>query len=625
MGNLIGQFLGHYHILEQLGKGGMAIVYKAYDTRLDRDVAIKMIRLDAFPSEHQKRLLERFKREAKVSASLSHPNIVKVLDYGEEDGTPFLVMDYLSGGTLKDRLRKPLTWREAARMLAPIARALEYGHGQAGTIIHRDVKPSNILLTAGGIPMLSDFGIAKVLETEETLELTATGSGIGTPEYMAPEQAGKGFDHRVDIYALGTVFYEMITGRKPFVADTPMAVMIKKNTDPLPLPTKFVSNLPVPVERILLKALAKNPVDRYKDMDGFATALENLTQGILPNVSTPPSTTQTVTFQMANPKLWLGLSGLITLCLIGVLVVTWSIISRPGAQPEPTVLDTQQATEEEQITTSEPILDEAPIFEIPTPIETKASSKDKSVFVLVPEGEFIMGSDSGDPYFWGAEAPKHNVYLNAFWIHQTEVTNFMYSACVDQGTCSPPSVTSSRTYKNYYDNESYQDYPVINITYNAASTYCAWVGGRLPTEAEWEKAARGTDGRLFPWGNNEIQDNFANLCDANCTNLDIPEFGLNDGYTEVAPVGSFPAGTSPYGAMDMAGNVLEWTSDWYAVDYYKNSPYENPTGPESGSKHPVRGGSWSSLRDGMRPSARTSKSPNDSSDLIGFRCVQDAP
>jgi serine/threonine protein kinase len=614
-----------YTILSPLGKGGMAIVYKAHDTRLDRDVAIKMIRLDAFPLEHQKRLLERFKREAKVSASLSHPNIVKVLDYGEEDGTPFLVMDYLPGGTLKDRLGNPLTWREAARLLAPIARALEYAHGQAGTIIHRDVKPSNILFTAGGIPMLSDFGIAKVLETEETFELTATGAGIGTPEYMAPEQAGKGFDHRVDIYALGTVFYEMITGRKPFVADTPMAVMIKKNTEPLTLPTKFVPNLPIPVERILLKALARNPVYRYKDMNGFALHLESLAQGILPKVSAPSSTTQTVILQMANPKLWLGLGVVIAFCLIGALIATWSIISIPGDQPEPTFIVTKQATEEEPIPTGEPVLDGAPLFEIPTPIETKTSVKDDSVFVLVPEGEFIMGSDPNDPYFWGAEMPKHTVYLDTFWIQITEVTNSMYRACVNDGVCSPPSETSSRTDKDYHENESYNDYPVINVTYKAADAYCAWVGGRLPTEAEWEKAARGTDGRLFPWGNNDIQDNFANLCDANCTNLDTPEFGLNDGYADVAPVGSFPAGTSPYGALDMAGNVLEWTSDWYAVDYYENSTYENPIGPTSGNKHPVRGGSWSSLRDGMRPSARTSKASNESSDLIGFRCVQDNP
>ncbi len=615
--DLIGKTLGRYRILERLGEGGMAIVYKAHDTRLDREIAVKVIRMEEFPSKHQERLLERFKQEARVSASLSHPNIVKVLDYGEEDSSPFLAMELVTGSTLKKRLGKPIPWQEAARLLAPIARALEYAHKQAGTIIHRDVKPSNILLTAGGIPMLSDFGIAKVLENEETFELTTTGAGIGTPEYMAPEQAGKGFDHRVDIYALGTVFYEMVTGRKPFEADTPTAVMIKKNTESPPLPTRFVSNLPVPVEWILLRALARNPHDRYRNMDEFALALESLAGGFLPKVPAPPSPTQTVTIQMANPRLWLGLAGIFAFFFIAAIVLWFSL--RPAPEP------TEQANEEEQISTHKPILDGLPLLDIPTPIETKTSAKDDSVFVLVPEGEFIMGSDTGDPFFWGAEAPKHNVYLDAFWIHQTEVTNSMYRACVEAGACSPSSVSSSRTHKDYYDNEIFQDYPVINVTYDAASAYCAWIGGRLPTEAEWEKTARGTDGRLFPWGNDEIQDDFANLCDANCTNLDTPEFGLNDGYTEVAPVGSFPAGSSPYGAMDMAGNVLEWTSDWYVVDYYINSPYENPTGPASGSKHPVRGGSWSSLRDGMRPSARTSKSPNDASDLIGFRCAKDDP
>lgn len=612
--------INRYTIHEELGKGGMAVVYKAYDTRLGREVALKVIQLEAFPSKHQISLLERFKLEARVSANLSHPNIVKVLDYGEEDGTPFLVMELLSGGTLKERLGMPLPWMEAARLLAPIARALEYAHRQAGTIIHRDVKPSNILFNAGGIPMLSDFGIVKVLETEETFELTATGVGVGTPDYMAPEQSDKGFDQLVDVYALGTIFYEMITGRKPFRADTPLNVLIKKKTESLPLPTKFVPGLPRSVEQIIGKALARNPKDRYESMGEFALILENLARGIFPKTPASFSVTQKFNAKMAKPKLWLGLVGGITLCAIGAIIV-----ARPNHLPPPQTQPTEQTTVELKTLTAEPILGGSPLLEFPIPIETKTSAKDDSVFVFVPEGEFIMGSNPGDPYFWGAEAPMHKVYLDAFWIQKAEVTNSMYHVCVEEGACPPPSKASSRTHKDYYDNEIYQDYPVINVTYASATAYCEWIGGRLPTEAEWEKAARGTDGRLFPWGNDDIQDNFANLCDANCTNLNTPELELNDGYEEIAPVGSFPSGSSPYGAMDMAGNVLEWTSDWYAIGYYENSPSENPTGPASGNKHPVRGGSWSSLRDGMRPSARSSKSPNESSDLIGFRCAQNDP
>ena len=276
MPNLIGKSLGRYHILEQLGEGGMATVYKAFDTRLEREVAIKVVRRKAFPEEKLDRILKRFEREAKALAKLNHPNIIPIIDSGEEDGTPFLVMGYIPGGTLKGRLKsKPLAWQESARFLAPIARALDYAHKQG--IVHRDIKPSNILITDENQPMLTDFGIARILQTEETLDLTGTGMGVGTPEYMAPEQGlGHKVDHRADIYALGIVLYEMVTGRKPFQADTPMAVVIKHINDPLPRPTQFVQNLPRDVERILLKALAKDPVNRYQRMGEFAIALERI-------------------------------------------------------------------------------------------------------------------------------------------------------------------------------------------------------------------------------------------------------------------------------------------------------------------------------------------------------------
>ena len=272
--DLIGQYLGRYHIIEQLGEGGMAVVYKAYDTRLETDVAVKVIRTDTLAPSVLGRTLKRFEREAKSLARLTHANIVKVSDYGEYEGHPFLVMPYLPGGNLKERLKKGgLPWPEAVHLLIPIARALEYAHQQG--VIHRDVKPSNILITESGDPMLTDFGVAKVMEDEATVDLTGTAMAIGTPEYMAPEQAtSKSIDHRADIYSLGIVLYEMVTGRKPYVADTPLAVLFKQASDPLPRPRQFAPTLPNKVEQIILKALAKKPEDRYQTMGEFATALE---------------------------------------------------------------------------------------------------------------------------------------------------------------------------------------------------------------------------------------------------------------------------------------------------------------------------------------------------------------
>jgi len=319
MTNLIGQSLGRYHILEKLGEGGMATVYKAYDTRLERNVAVKVILPQRRFSE---KFLKRFEREAKALAGLSHPNIVKVLDYGEHEGLPYLVMEYLPGGTLKQKLGQPLDWKEAARLLIPIARALEYAHQQK--IIHRDVKPANILLTHSGEPMLSDFGIAKILESEETVDLTASGLGIGTPEYMAPEQGlGQAVDHRADIYALGTVYYEMVTGRKPYRADTPMAVLLKKATEPLPRPRQFASNLPQAVENVLLKALARDPQNRYQDCAAFSATLEDLIAGRTEKVK--PAR------KPVNRWVWLGSGlGLLGLVCLAALAAGGVALSRSG-------------------------------------------------------------------------------------------------------------------------------------------------------------------------------------------------------------------------------------------------------------------------------------------------------
>lgn len=270
MASLVGQSLGRYQVLDQLGEGGMAVVYKAYDTHLDRPAAVKVI-LPGF--EHSEKFLKRFEREARALAKLSHPNIVGVIDYGQHNGLPYLVMEYLPGGTLKQKLGQPMPWQEAARLLAPIARALAYAHQEG--ILHRDIKPSNILITQSGEPMLSDFGLAKILEVQETVDLTGSTGVVGTPEYMAPEQITSGeMDGRADIYALGVVFYELVSGRKPYRADTPAAVMIKAVTEPLPRPTEFLPSLPEKVEQVILKTLDKNPDNRYQSMDELAQILE---------------------------------------------------------------------------------------------------------------------------------------------------------------------------------------------------------------------------------------------------------------------------------------------------------------------------------------------------------------
>ena len=265
---------GRYHIIEKLGQGGMATVYKAYDTNLDREVAVKLIRKEAVGAEHFEHLHRRFAREARALAKLTHPNIVPILDFGEYDHSPYFVMAYITGGTLKQSIVSPLPFQRAAQLLHPIACALDYAH--ENHIIHRDVKPANILITDKGQPMLSDFGIAKILDIEESGTLTGEGLGIGTPEYMAPEQWVNQVVPQTDIYALGVIFFELVTGQKPYTADTPAAVLLKQANDPLPRPKSIVPTLPDQVEQVIFKALAKKPEDRFASMGDFAEALQSL-------------------------------------------------------------------------------------------------------------------------------------------------------------------------------------------------------------------------------------------------------------------------------------------------------------------------------------------------------------
>ena len=271
LGTVIGRSLGPYRILEQIGIGGMATVYKAYDPGTDRSVAIKV--LPHQYSQHPK-FRERFQREVKAIAKLEHPYILPVHAFGEEEGIAFLVMRYLQAGTLKERIEAgPIDLEAAGRIVDQIASALDCAHRNG--VIHRDVKPSNILLDAEGNAYLTDFGIAKILEA--TIELTGTGTAIGTPQYMSPEQCkgAKTLGPASDIYSLGVVLYQMLTGRVPFDAETPLAVIQMHLNEPLPPPRTIDPSIPEAVERVILKALAKEPQDRNETASGMAEALRS--------------------------------------------------------------------------------------------------------------------------------------------------------------------------------------------------------------------------------------------------------------------------------------------------------------------------------------------------------------
>jgi putative two-component system response regulator len=259
--------LGQYRIVAPIGRGGMATVYRAHHGALDRDVAIKVLP-DFFAEEESYRL--RFQQEARSVARLKHSNILNVFDYGQEDGVTYLVLELVEGGTLGERLGSPMELEHVVRLLRPIANALDHAHSQ--NILHRDIKPSNILIQKDGTPVLADFGLATMVGS--TQRLTASGTVLGTPEYMSPEQAaGEALGPASDQYSLAIVAYEMLTGRVPFQADTPVAVLLSHMSQAMPPTRELEGKLSGHLEEALRRGLAKAPSDRYPNATEFVAAL----------------------------------------------------------------------------------------------------------------------------------------------------------------------------------------------------------------------------------------------------------------------------------------------------------------------------------------------------------------
>jgi tetratricopeptide (TPR) repeat protein len=352
MSFVVGQTVGPYRIVEQLGSGGMATVFKAYHAALDRYVAIKVLH-PAFKEDPN--FLARFQREARVVAKLEHLNIVPVHDFSDQGGQPYLVMRYVEGETLKARLaRGPLSMADTLRVVHAVGAALAYAHGQG--VLHRDIKPSNVMLTPKGDAFLTDFGLARIAQAGEST--LSQDSMLGTPQYISPEQAmgDPNLDARTDVYSLGVVVYELLVGRVPYQADTPYAVVHDHIYTPLPLPRSINAKLPEPLERFLLKALSKERADRYPSIEAMLQALTRAVEetdlespgsvstmvqaAAVPTLKaaqvipppapaaaargTPPSDARSAPAarKPANPLIWIGLGALIVAAVLVVFLLT---------------------------------------------------------------------------------------------------------------------------------------------------------------------------------------------------------------------------------------------------------------------------------------------------------------
>jgi serine/threonine-protein kinase len=630
--------VGRYEILAELGRGGHAIVYRAYDPDIKRQVAIKVLK-KSFLSDDKYR--ERFRREVQTVAKLEHPAIVPVYDFGEENDQLYIVMRLMSGRSLADRLNSEIiSLQEAAEIITRLAPALDMAHTKG--IIHRDLKPDNILFDQNNKAYIADFGIARIIEA--TAEWT-TGI-IGTPSYMSPEQVqdGSDIDGRSDIYSLGVILYQMLAGTPPFKSDTtPGSVFLMHIQEPVPdLPTSR-TNLPDEINGILHKALAKAPKDRFSTAGELATALRKV-------VEAQKRMSSTGLDQKSGLRKYI-IPGITLIFIIFVILGIGAIILKliPGSDETPTLASPEAVALEQTfsptVTSPTPIsptstkiipspsstpthptpspTNEAPVTKPLTPEPTltatiegiKVSEKDQMVQVRIPEGEFIMGQ------YGGKDNPQHPVYLDAFWIDQTEITNSQYALCVAALKCDPPQTNASSTRPDYYGNEDFANYPVIEVSWVQAKNYCRWAGRDLPTEAQWEKAARGDDGRRYPWGNERLP-------------RDLINYG-NDVYKDTVEVTYLPRDSSFYNLLMMGGNVAEWVWDWYGETYYLDSAdadgiARNPQGPYHGDddSRVLRGSAWISSdapNSGARVDVRYPTNPGLQLNYIGFRCAEPIP
>jgi len=626
--------IGKYLILENLGQGRYASVYRAVDNELGREVALKVLKPDLTADESA---LKRFRHEAQILSTLVHPHIAFAWDMGQEEGYFYLALRYVQGSSLAQLIKErgPLPWEQTLIYLQQLADALDFAHHKG--YLHRDIKPANILIGQEQGAVLTDFGLVALQDSGMT---THSGETIlGTPAYIAPEiWQGERASPTSDQYSLACVAVEILGGEVAFPGDTPAAVMKRHVLGGPNFPPQWPSNVPSGLNKVLKKALDHEPERRFASASELVSELRSLDE----KTAVTQDQENIINRAVCLPAWTVGLGAALVLVLLAAALISGAVAISARAS---LAKITPGVPVEAALPAQEPILTNTQTYPpgptdtytiIPTPSPTGLPALITDDFdvemVLVPAGPFWMGSEASaaqaeckkvDPdsvcerEWFEDEAPLHTVTLEDYYLDLTEVSNAMYAECVSVDMCQPPTSYASETRQRYYGDPQFDDYPVINVSWDQASTYCDWRAARLPSETEWEKAARGTDGRLYPWGNTFNGKNM-NFCDSNCAK-DWANDSYNDGYADTAPLGSYPEGASPYGALDMAGNVWEWVADWYDV-YPGGDPGASTN---FGQEYRVlRGGSWNFNANNVRTANRLRYKPNETWNSIGFRCAR---
>ncbi|MBN1234257.1 MAG: SUMF1/EgtB/PvdO family nonheme iron enzyme [Candidatus Coatesbacteria bacterium] len=605
-----------YDLVEKIASGGMAIVYLAIDKELNRKVAIKVL-LDSYAEEEE--LIARFKREAQIAGKLRHPNIIPIHEIGSNKGYHFFVMDYLSGGTLKDVLKEKrrLYPDEAVPIFKKMCEALAYAHDQG--VIHRDLKPANIMFDDQGEVYLVDFGIAGIAGEKK---LTMTGDQMGTPQYMSPEQVQdlRKVDNRSDIYSMGIIFYEMVVGKCPFSGDSAATILYKQVHEEPTAITLHRREVPRLIDEIVLVCLAKEKTKRFSTMHELLLSLESKrVPDYLLSIryrSERDTIAQTRVVDSEGNKFTLSLFlewlqsktigkpvSTLRLLLIAAIFIVSAIIYT-------TFFSYSSAFE----------ADFSNVESIPPPqgVDTKFNTKDGAEMRWIASpGSFSMGSSMGDE----DTRPIHTVNMHGYWIYKHLVTCSQYVKFLNEEGLDEEEIKDllSLEVNEYFImfkdkvwqvREKMEKYPVVGVSWLGAVAYCKWAGTRLPTEAEWEYAMRGgLEQKAYPKGEHQGLG-YYNLLGK----ID------DDVYNKRSPVNALDP--NKYFIFDPVGNVWQWCYDWYDPAYYSKASGLDPKGPNKGREKVIRGGSFKTHFLSAKVFVRNKTAPTTQAGDLGFRCVQ---
>ncbi len=551
MKGLIGSLVdGRWRILRKIGQGGMATVYLAKQVSLDREVAVKVLQADHAMAEELRR---RFQREIRAMSSLSHAHVVPLLDVGETDGVPYLVLRYMEGGSLRTRFSEAggrLSCHRVQKWLRPLAAALDFFH--AREVVHRDVKPDNILFDAAGEAFLSDFGIARALGPEVSA-LTRAGQLVGTLSYLAPEcLEDRPASGSRDQYALGVTVYEALTGRLPFLATSYSSLVARILTESPPSLQDLVPDIPGKCAEAVLRAVSRDPAQRHGSCTAFA---EMFAEGVAgPGVGTPARQRTTRSFSY-DP---------------GTLAALAKFLreGKEGFRRD------HKSNEQGLLTVTHDL----------TGLK----------FVLVPGGEFTMGSGDDEEGRYEDESPAHSVRVRPFLLCVTTCTQEAWERGDGAGRGRDGDLRL----------------PVRGVLWAQAREWCGRNGLRLPTEAEWECACRASAPTRFCSGEAERV-------------LEEHAWYVGNSGNQAHPVGELKP--NAWGLFDMHGNVWEWCEDTYFPSY-EGAPADGRAWlADDSPMRVVRGGAWSSPARDCRSAARNRWPPGIASDVTGFRPAASLP